>query len=345
MTTKQEVKKLKITAVNIRSVLTDKTKELGKLGDKKKILTRKQRLQAERAAAEKKIEQAGGNKGPVASVLGNVGGMVMSIKDRIMNFFGYLLMGFVVDKLPQIISSLSSAYDRIAPFVKVVWKVISTIAKALMGFGGWVSQLWKPSEAETNVAQLETIKKDLEGEVDKIEEPKEEEDGGGEETKEGEEDATPIDFSQVDKFEKGGGEGLGQTETKQEGEDEALVDATGTTDDPADAQQEGVENPLENLIAIDPEKIAKTGADGEKKEDVTKEDDKVEQVIDANVNNILNKVHKVTGDLKVQNGGNNLNTVIIPVEVLATTGNNDGGSGGGTETRPEPEVSNSLVLD
>ena len=176
MTTKQEVKKLKITAVNIRSVLTDKTKELGKLGDKKKILTRKQRLQAERAAAEKKIEQAGGNKGPVASVLGNVGGMVMSIKDRIMNFFGYLLMGFVVDKLPQIISSLSSAYDRIAPFVKVVWKVISTIAKALMGFGGWVSQLWKPSEAETNVAQLETIKKDLEGEVDKIEEPKEEED-------------------------------------------------------------------------------------------------------------------------------------------------------------------------
>ena len=345
MTTKQEVKKLKITAVNIRSVLTDKTKELGKLGDRKKILTRKQRLQAERAAAEKKIEQAGGNKGPVASVLGNVGGMVMSIKDRIMNFFGYLLMGFVVDKLPQIISSLSSAYDRIAPFVKVVWKVISTIAKALMGFGGWVSQLWKPSEAETNVAQLETIKKDLEGEVDKIEEPKEEEDGGGEETKEGEEDATPIDFSQVDKFEKGGGEGLGQTETKQEGEDEALVDATGTTDDPADAQGEQVENPLENLIAIDPEKIAKTGADGEKKEDVTKEDDKVEQVIDANVNNILNKVHKVTGDLKVQNGGNNLNTVIVPVEVIATTGNNDGGSGGGTETRPEPEVSNSLVLD
>ena len=345
MTTKQEVKKLKITAVNIRSVLTDKTKELGKLGDRKKILTRKQRLQAERAAAEKKIEQAGGNKGPVASVLGNVGGMVMSIKDRIMNFFGYLLMGFVVDKLPQIISSLSSAYDRIAPFVKVVWKVISTIAKALMGFGGWVSQLWKPSEAETNVAQLETIKKDLEGEVDKIEEPKEEEDGGGEETKEGEEDATPIDFSQVDKFEKGGGEGLGQTETKQEGEDEALMDATGTTDDPADAQQEGVENPLENLIAIDPEELAKKGADGEKKEDVTKEDDKVEQVIDANVNNILNKVHKVTGDLKMQNGGNKLNTVIVPVEVIATSGSNDGGSGGGTETRPEPEVSSSLVLD
>ena len=128
MSQKQEVKRLKITAVNIRSVLTERNKELTKLGDKKKILVRKQRLQAERAAAEKKIEGKGGNKGPVAGVLGNVGGMVMSIKDRVMNFFGYLLMGFVVQKLPQIISFLTSAYDKIAPFVKVVWKVISSIA-------------------------------------------------------------------------------------------------------------------------------------------------------------------------------------------------------------------------
>ena len=58
---------------------------------------------------KKKIEEKGGNKGPVASVLGNVGGMVMGIKDRVMNFFGYLLMGFVVKKLPDIISFLSSA--------------------------------------------------------------------------------------------------------------------------------------------------------------------------------------------------------------------------------------------
>ena len=254
------------------------------------------------------------------------------------------MMGFVVQKLPQIISFLTSAYDKIAPFVKVVWKVISSIAKAIMKFGGWVSQLWKPSEAETGAAQLETVKTELEGEIDKIEEPKEEEDGGGEEPKEGKEDSTPIDFAQVDKYEKGG-EGLGQTADKQEGEDEALVDATGTTDDPADAQGEQVENPLENLIAMDPEKLAKTGSDGEKKEDVTKEDDKVEQVIDANVSNILNKVHKVTGDLKINKDGNNLNTVIVPVEVIATTGGGGGGSGGGEE-RPDPVVAqNNLVLD
>ena len=80
--------------------------------------------------------------------------------------------------------------------------------------------------------------------------------------------------------------------------------------------------------------------------DVTKEDDKVEQVIDANVNNILNKVHKVTGDLKINKDGNNLNTVIVPVEVIATTGGGGGGGSGGSEERPDPVVAqNNLVLD
>lgn len=43
--------------------------------------------------------------------------------------------------------------------------------------------------------------------------------------------------------------------------------------------------------------------------------------------------------------GNDLNTVIVPVEVIAGTGGGDGGSGGG-EDRPDPVVSQSnLVLD
>ena len=63
-------------------------------------------------------------------------------------------------------------------------------------------------------------------------------------------------------------------------------------------------------------------------------------------NNILNKVHKVTGDLKVNKDGNNLNTVIVPVEVIATTGGGGGGGSGGGEERPDPVVAQSnLVLD
>ena len=54
-----QTKKLKITAVNIRSVLTKNNKELGKLNKQKFVLIRRQRLKAERMAAEKKIEKKG----------------------------------------------------------------------------------------------------------------------------------------------------------------------------------------------------------------------------------------------------------------------------------------------
>ena len=49
--------KLKITAVNIRSVLNKNTKTLEKLNSKKTSLSRKLRLKAERDAAETNIEK------------------------------------------------------------------------------------------------------------------------------------------------------------------------------------------------------------------------------------------------------------------------------------------------
>ena len=50
--------------------------------------------------------------------------------------------------------------------------------------------------------------------------------------------------------------------------------------------------------------------------------------------------------MKVNKDGNNLNTVIVPVEVIATTGGGGGGGSGGSEERPDPVVAQSnLVLD
>ena len=51
-----EVKKLKITALNIRSILTEKNKRIAKLEKKKIRLVRRQGLQAERATAEGNLE-------------------------------------------------------------------------------------------------------------------------------------------------------------------------------------------------------------------------------------------------------------------------------------------------
>lgn len=332
MSTKQEVKKLKITAINLRSVLTEKSKELGKLGDRKKILVRKQRLQAERAAAEKDVESNESKKGPIRSVLGNVGGMVMSIKDRIMNFFGYLLMGFVVDKLPQIMAFLKSAYEKIEPFLKVTWKVISTIAKALWKFGSWVSQLWKPKEAEKNVALLESSKDSIEKEVDSIPSLEEGQEESSDAQPQAEGEATPMNFKGVDS------ENL-SAPTKEEAKDEAAMDATSTAEDPETESEETINPVVENLISIDPEKIAKSAGQGDVKNNITQSDDAATKDIDAAARGVIHKVQRSTGDLK-GNTDADMRTMVIPIEVEKVVGGSSAqGGGGGTPERPEPVVS------
>jgi len=148
-----QTKKLKITAVNIRSVLTENNKELGKLNKQKSILIRRQRLKAERMAAEKKIEKKG--KGPIKSILSNVTSGVMSLWDRLLNFVGYLILPWIIEKLPPVLSFLKSAFDFVEPLIKVAWKVISTIAKSLFKFGSWISKLFNRKEAEKHVTSLE----------------------------------------------------------------------------------------------------------------------------------------------------------------------------------------------
>ena len=81
--------KLKLTASNIRSSLINNNKKIAKLDAKKLSLVRRQRLRAERDAAEKNIEKKKNMGGPIKSVLSNVSGSVMSMGDKILNFFGY----------------------------------------------------------------------------------------------------------------------------------------------------------------------------------------------------------------------------------------------------------------
>ena len=60
-----EVKKLKITALNIRSVLTEKNKRIAKLERKKIRLVRRQGVLAERATAERNLEMKGNKRSPI----------------------------------------------------------------------------------------------------------------------------------------------------------------------------------------------------------------------------------------------------------------------------------------
>jgi len=162
--------KLKITAVNIRSVLNTNNKTLEKLNSKKTTLSRRLRLKAERDAAEKNLEKKP-KKGPIKSIFSNISTTVMSMKDKILNFFGYLLMGMLVNNLPAIIRTLKKAFNFVKPLIKIAWKVISFIGKSLFKFGGWIVGLFNRKKAEENTNLLYTNSTVLENQISTIKIP------------------------------------------------------------------------------------------------------------------------------------------------------------------------------
>ena len=307
MSTAKE-KKLKITAVNIRSVLTENNDKLGKLNKQKSVLIRRQRLQAERAAEEKKIEGKDKGKGKgVGGVLGNVTGTVMSMKDRILNFFGYLLMGWLVDKLPAIIENLKSAYEFIEPLIKVTWKVISTIAKGLMSFGGWVGSLFNKKQAEKNVGALADTNTILEKEINSLEIPGDEDNSQNKSTKNEtiSKSTTNTEVSKL-KPDKLNSDAADKREIAQiEKESKEEID------------NEESEDSFNSLLSLDPSKLlGRGGGSGENvASEMTRNLSPIGANLESSTKGLITKVNKYVGDLKGNMEDMNVKTIIMPIEV------------------------------
>ena len=300
--------KLKITAVNIRSVLTENNDKLGKLNKQKSVLIRRQRLQAERAAEEKKIEGKDKGKGKgIKGVLGNVTGTVMSMKDRILNFFGYLLMGWLVDKLPSIIENLKSAYEFIEPLIKVTWKVISTIAKGLMSFGGWVGSLFNKKQAEKNVGALADTNTILEKEINSLEIPGDEDNSQKKSTKNEtiSKSTTNTEVSKL-KPDKLNSDAADKREISQiEKESKEEID------------NEESEDSFNSLLSLDPSKLlGRGGGSGENVAgEMTGNLSPIGANLESSTKGLITKVNKYVGDLKGNMEDMNVKTIIMPVEV------------------------------
>ena len=297
--------KLKITAVSIRSVLTENNDKLGKLNKQKSVLIRRQRLKAERAAEEKKIEGKDKGKGKgIKGVLGNVTGTVMSMKDRILNFFGYLLMGWLVDKLPAIIENLKSAYEFIEPLIKVTWKVISTIAKGLMSFGGWVGSLFNKKQAEKNVGALADTNTILEKEINSLEIPGDEDNSQKKSTKNEtiSKSTTNTEVSKL-KPEKLNSDAAEKREISQiEKESKEEID------------NEESEDTFNSLLSLDPSKLLGRGG-GNVAGEMTGNLSPIGTNLESSTKGLITKVNKYVGDLKGNMEDMNVKTIIMPVEV------------------------------
>ena len=124
-----EVKKVKLNVTNIKSVLIRSNKKLRNLEKKKSYLTRRQEEQEKRILLEKKIETP--RKIGKIPLLGKAVGVVRSVWDRIVNFFGWLLAGFIITRLPQIIENLKRRLAFIKPIWEGAMKTFAIIGKGM----------------------------------------------------------------------------------------------------------------------------------------------------------------------------------------------------------------------
>ena len=159
----KQVQKIKLNVTNIRSVLINSNKKLRNLESKKSYLIRRKEEKEERLILEKKIETP--RKIPKIPLLGKGVGVVRSIWDRIVNFFGWLLAGFVVTKLPQIVERLKSAYEFVKPIWEGAMKTFAIIGNGMSSLfnslGGLLNLGRSESELQKNEKQLKSLEKEV----------------------------------------------------------------------------------------------------------------------------------------------------------------------------------------
>ena len=160
-----EVKKVKLNVTNIKSVLIRSNKKLRNVEKKKSYLTRRQDEQEKRILLEKKIEGSPSRKIPKIPLLGKALGVARSIWDRLVNFFGWLLVGFLVTRLPQIIATLKRAFAFIKPIWEGAMKTFAIIGKGMSALYNGISSLFNLNKSTKDLQKAESDLKDLDAEL------------------------------------------------------------------------------------------------------------------------------------------------------------------------------------
>ena len=158
-----QLNKVKISVTELDSFILKSRKDLQKAKINKNKFLRKQAKLAKREEKEKATEKIK----PVTSFLKagaqKITSKVMPIFDTAMNFFGTLLLGFLVNQLPKIIENVSNFIDQVKPALDIAGKIFGVIGT---GFGFIFDQLF-PTYAKSKVdlnpieSELKTLDKDL----------------------------------------------------------------------------------------------------------------------------------------------------------------------------------------
>ena len=151
-----QVQSLKLNVTNIKNSLFKSNKVLKKLKSQKKDLFFRIEKKREFRREEKRIETPNLGVGSSFSKINDaVTSPVRSIFDRILDFFGLIALGIVVNKLPEIVQKIDNFFN--SDFIKNVGSILETVGKAFESLGSFIGGFSqdKQKEYEGNLKEID----------------------------------------------------------------------------------------------------------------------------------------------------------------------------------------------
>ncbi len=142
-----QVQQLKLNVNNIKSYLIRSNKELKGLKVQKRDLFSRIEKKREFREEEKRIETPNlGIGAGFAKISSAVTSPVRSIFDQILDFFGLIALGIIVNKLPEIINTIDNFFN--SDFIKGVSSILESIGTAFTNLGRFVGLIPEDKQNE-----------------------------------------------------------------------------------------------------------------------------------------------------------------------------------------------------
>ena len=138
---------LKLNVTNIRSVLISGRKQEQRISSRKTALLRREQQREERADKERSIEKI---RVPTLGIPNAIGNATSGIRSGLGGFLTNLLLGFIVNKLPEIRATLEKYYEKAKPIIDGAVGAITAIwngAKFVWDKLTWLNDAIKDSGA------------------------------------------------------------------------------------------------------------------------------------------------------------------------------------------------------
>jgi len=156
----KQIQSLKLNVTNIKSHLVNSNKQLRTLKVQKMNLVSKLEKQSEVRAKEDKLETKNlGIGSGFSNIIGAVTAPARSIFDKILEFFGLIALGILVQKLPAIIAKIEEFFN--SDFIKTLGDIFNVIGFGFQKLGNLINILTPQKQKE-----LDNELKLIENEID-----------------------------------------------------------------------------------------------------------------------------------------------------------------------------------